>query len=335
MRHPIRPGTGPATTAVLALAVLLGPVACAPSTPTASPQPSGAPGSPGASVSVEPSPTATGSPGLGPVPSPGATSPGTPGLDLAAIHVGVTVVTTGFDRPLFVTPMGDGSGRLFVVEQGGAIRIVHGSSIAGTPFLDLSARVSSGNERGLLGFTFQPKAGASSNPLFFVDYTNVQGDTVVSSFGPASGKPDLAAPGSEQVRLTVTQPYPNHNGGWIGFDPSGMLIVALGDGGSAGDPENRASRLDTLLGKLLRIDVLGVGAGQPYRIPADNPFAGKPGALPEILDYGLRNPFRDSFDPATGDLWTGDVGQDRWEEVDVARAGQSGLDFGWNRWEAG
>ena len=133
--------------------------------------------------------------------------------------------------------------------------------------------------------------------------------------------------------LTEPQPYPNHNGGWIGFDPSGMLLLALGDGGSGGDPENRASDLGSPLGKILRIDVTATSDGRQYGIPADNPFVGRAGARPEILHYGLRNPFRDAFDPATGDLWIGDVGQNAWEEVDVARAGAKGLDFGWRRWE--
>ena len=133
--------------------------------------------------------------------------------------------------------------------------------------------------------------------------------------------------------LKQAQPYPNHNGGWIGFDSSGMLLVALGDGGSAGDPENRASNLNTLLGKILRIDVLGAPAGQPYGIPPDNPLASGTGGRPEILHFGLRNPYRDSIDPATGNLWIGDVGQAAWEEIDVAPAGSRGLDFGWRRWE--
>jgi glucose/arabinose dehydrogenase len=317
----------------LVAAVLLGPAACGPSTPTASAPPGATPATPGPSASGLASPTAAASPSRTAVPSPAPSGPGTAGLDLGVVRVSPTVVVTGFENPLFVTTAGDDSGRLFVVEQGGRIRIVRGSSIEATPFLDLSARISAGSERGLLGLAFQPKYAASSNPLFFVDYTKPSGDTVVSSFGRSSGNPDVAAAGSERIRLTVAQPYANHNGGWIGFDPGGMLIVALGDGGSAGDPENRASRLDTLLGKLLRIDVLGAATGTPYKVPGSNPFVGQAGALPEILDYGLRNPFRDSFDPATGDLWIGDVGQDRWEEVDVARAGQAGLDFGWNRWE--
>ena len=133
--------------------------------------------------------------------------------------------------------------------------------------------------------------------------------------------------------LTEPQPYPNHNGGWIGFDPTGMLLIGLGDGGSGGDPENRASDLGTILGKMLRIDVLAPPDGQPYGIPADNPYADRTGARPEILHFGLRNPFRSSIDPATGNLWIGDVGQNAWEEVDTAAADARGLDFGWRRWE--
>jgi glucose/arabinose dehydrogenase len=135
------------------------------------------------------------------------------------------------------------------------------------------------------------------------------------------------------VLLNVDQPYENHNGGWVGFDPDGMLLLALGDGGAAGDPENRASDTGQLLGKILRLDVAGAADGQPYAIPADNPFADGAAGRPEILHLGLRNPFRASVDAATGDLWIGDVGQDEWEEVDVAPAGSRGLDFGWRRWE--
>ena len=132
------------------------------------------------------------------------------------------------------------------------------------------------------------------------------------------------------ILLTEPQPYPNHNGGWIGFDADGMLLIALGDGGSGGDPENRASNLQNRLGKMLRVDVLGAGAGQPYAIPADNPYAGRTDALPEILHSGLRNPFRDSIDPLTGDLWIGDVGQGDWEEVDAIPYGTGGVNLGWN-----
>lgn len=251
---------------------------------------------------------------------------------LAVARVSVEPVASGFAQPLFVASAGDGSARLFVVEQGGRIRIVRDGRVLPAPFLDISGRVSAGGERGLLGLAFPPGFGAA-RPAFYVHYSNAQGDTTISEFRLSPGDPDLADAGSERIILTEAQPYANHNGGWIGFDADGMLLIALGDGGSSGDPENRATRLDTLLGKILRIDVLGARSGQAYAIPAGNPFVGRPDARPEILHYGLRNPFRDSIDPRTGDLWIGDVGQDLWEEVDVARAGARGLDFGWHRWE--
>jgi glucose/arabinose dehydrogenase len=268
--------------------------------------------------------------------SPAASSPapgsGADRPDLSAVRVAVETALGGFDQPLFVTSAGDGSGRLFVVEQGGRIRVVQGGTIQPAPYLDITDRVLAGGERGLLGLAFPPGFG-DQRPEVFVHYSDAQGNTTVSSFRVATDGADVVDASTERILLTQAQPYANHNGGWIWFDPDGMLLIALGDGGSAGDPENRASDLGTILGKMLRIDVLGAPAGQGYAIPPDNPFVGRAGARPEILHYGLRNPFRDSIDPVTGGLWIGDVGQSSWEEVDVARAGARGLDFGWRRWE--
>ncbi|HEX5826408.1 MAG TPA: PQQ-dependent sugar dehydrogenase, partial [Candidatus Limnocylindrales bacterium] len=171
-------------------------------------------------------------------------------------------------------------------------------------------------------------------PRLYVHYSDRNGDTVIAELRASEDDPNRAEPDSERIILTEPQPYPNHNGGWIGFDGDGMLLIALGDGGSGGDPENRASNPGELLGQMLRIDVLGATGDAPYLIPADNPFVGQSGAREEILHYGLRNPFRASVDLETGDLWIGDVGQNAWEEVSVARAGAAGLDFGWRRWEA-
>ncbi len=176
-----------------------------------------------------------------------------------------------------------------------------------------------------------PPGFGSEHQTLFVHYSDRNGDTTISAFDAPAGSTTVD-PASERILLSVEQPYANHNGGFIGFDSTGMLLIALGDGGAGGDPENRASNLGELLGKMLRIDVLNAG-DEPYAIPPDNPFVGRDGARPEVLHYGLRNPFRDSVDPATGDLWIGDVGQSAWEEVDVAPAGASGLDFGWRRWE--
>ena len=242
-------------------------------------------------------------------------------------------VATGLDQPIVVTTAGDGSGRLYVAEQPGRVRVVEDGTVLDAPFLDITDRVTAGGERGLLGMAFVPGFGPD-DPRVFVHYSGEDGETVISEFRLASpDDPTVLDPGSERVVLTEPQPYSNHNGGWIGFDTDGMLLIALGDGGAGGDPENRASDLDELLGKMLRIDVSDPDGSEPYAIPADNPFDGDSTARPEILHYGLRNPFRASVDAATGDLWIGDVGQGAWEEVDVARGGASGLDFGWRRWE--
>jgi glucose/arabinose dehydrogenase len=235
------------------------------------------------------------------------------------------------ESPVDVTHAGDGTGRLFVVEQTGRIRIVRDGTLVDRPFLDITGRISSGGERGLLGLAFHPDY--RSDPRVFVDYTDREGDTVVSSFR-VTGDPDVADPDSERILLHIDQPFANHNGGGTVFGPDGMLYIAMGDGGSGGDPQGNGQRLDTLLAKILRIDVDGAPTdGKAYAIPADNPFVDTQGARPEIWLTGLRNPWRIRFDRANGDLWIGDVGQGRWEEIDVARAGTSGLDYGWNRME--
>ena len=246
------------------------------------------------------------------------------------MHVATDVVVDGLASPISVDRIPDGSGRLAVVEQDGRIRIVHNGELLPEPYLDITDRVDGGGERGLLGLAFPPGFG-TEHPTVYVHYSDLAGDTTIAAFDAPAGSTTLD-PSSGRILLTEQQPFPNHNGGWIGFDQTGMLLIALGDGGSGGDPGNRASRLDTILGKMLRIDVLGAG-DRTYAIPPDNPFVDRADARPEILHYGLRNPFRDSIDPATGNLWIGDVGQGAWEEVDVAPAGARGLDFGWHRWE--
>jgi glucose/arabinose dehydrogenase len=248
-------------------------------------------------------------------------------------ELALTVVADGLASPVDVADAGDGSGRRFVVEQAGRIRIVDGTSLLDRPFLDIGAEIKSGGEQGLLGLTFHP--GFPADPRFFVDYTDRQGNTVISAFRVDPADPNLADPDSERALLHIDQPYPNHNGGGLVFGPDGMLYIAMGDGGSGGDPQGNGQRTDTLLAKILRIDVdhPGSKAGRPYAVPADNPFVDVAGAEPEIWLTGLRNPWRIRFDPATGDLWIGDVGQGAWEEIDVARAGVGGLDFGWNRME--
>ena len=242
------------------------------------------------------------------------------------------MVADSLDSPVDVTSARDGSGRLFVVEQGGTIRIVADGRVVETPFLDISDQVTSGGERGLLGIAFHPDF--PTDPRFFVDYTDDHGDTVIASFTVDPTNPDVADPASELVLLTITQPFANHNGGAVTFGPDGLLYIAMGDGGSGGDPEGNGQRLDTLLGKILRIDVQGPDAtsAAPYAVPSGNPYVGSadPDARPEIWLTGLRNPWRIRFDAPTGDLWIGDVGQGAWEEVDVIRSGSGGQNLGWN-----
>ena len=240
----------------------------------------------------------------------------------------ITTVVGGLQSPVDVTDSGDGSGRLFVVEQAGRIRIVKDGKLVDRPFLDISDRISSGGERGLLGLAFH--AGYPGDPRFFVDYTDRDGNTVVASYRVSTSDPDVADPGSEVAILHVPQPYPNHNGGGTVFGPDGKLYIALGDGGSEGDPQGNGQRLDTLLAKILRIDVDKPDPGKAYGVPPDNPFVGVDGAKPEIWLTGLRNPWRFRFDPATGDMWIGDVGQDLYEEIDYAPADQKGINFGWS-----
>lgn len=263
------------------------------------------------------------------------------GVGAAAVAQPLTteVFVNGVNRPVYLTHAGDGSGRVFIIEQRGVIRVVDAAgALEATSFLDINGLVtggSSGNdERGLLGLAFHPEY--EDNGKFYVNYTgNVSGNltTVVAEYTVSGADPDIADPASARVLLTVTQPFSNHNGGWVGFGPDGYLYIAMGDGGSANDPQNNASRLNTLLGKLLRIDVDSQDPGLEYAIPATNPFAGDPASpvtRDEIWDYGLRNPWRTSFDRDTGDLWIADVGQFAHEEINFEPAGDAGGNhYGW------
>ncbi|HEX2250377.1 MAG TPA: PQQ-dependent sugar dehydrogenase [Gemmatimonadales bacterium] len=235
-------------------------------------------------------------------------------------------IASGLSSPLYLTaPPGDP--RLFIVQQTGVIRVVQDGALLPTPFLDLSNQVSVGGEQGLLGLAFYPDYATTGR--FVVHYTDLAGDTQVSTF-QVSADPNVADAGSEQLILTVDQPYPNHNGGQILFGPDGFLYLGLGDGGSANDPEGRGQNLSDLLGSILRLDVQ---AGTSYSVPADNPFVGQPDVRPEVWSYGLRNPWRFSFDRLTGDLYIADVGQQRLEEVNVATSLEGagkGVNYGWS-----
>ena len=249
----------------------------------------------------------------------------TTGVDITppAISLGVQEVAGGFSNPLFLTsPPGDS--RLFVVEQDGRIKIIKNGQVLATPFLDITARVGSGGERGLLSVAFHPSY--ATNGFFYVNFTDLAGNTRVERF-TVSSNPDIANASSSKLILAVTQPFPNHNGGLNVFGPDGMLYIGLGDGGSGGDPQGNGQKLSTLLGKILRIDV---DHGDPYAIPSDNPFVGQSGARGEIWAYGLRNPWRFAFDKPGGLLYVADVGQDRFEEVDVVESNAKGVDYGWN-----
>jgi glucose/arabinose dehydrogenase len=233
---------------------------------------------------------------------------------------------SGFNMPTQITHAGDNSGRIFVVEQGGRVKIVKKSDSAGTPFLDIASRVSCCGERGLLGIAFPP--GYASSHRFYVSYTDNSGDSVISMF-QTTADPNVADPNSEVKLLTVEQPFANHNGGLIMFGPDGYLYVGLGDGGSAGDPFGNGQNLDTLLGKILRIDVESTPGA--YQIPPTNPFVGVAGTRPEIWAFGLRNPWKFAFDRANGNLFIADVGQNTYEEVDFQPAGSGGgQNYGWN-----
>ena len=235
-------------------------------------------------------------------------------------------IITGVNRPVAVTHAGDGSGRLFVTLQAGQIIIYDGEEVLPTPFLDILSLVGCCGERGLLSAAFHPNYASSG--FFFVNYTNNSGDTVIARYS-VSSDPNLADPDSAVILMTISQPFSNHNGGQLNFGADGYLYIGMGDGGSAGDPGDRAQDPAELLGKMLRIDVDGA---LPYGIPPTNPFIGDPSTRDEIWALGLRNPWRFSFDRLTGDLFIADVGQGSREEVSFQHRSSPGSEnYGWRR----
>ncbi|HJQ24715.1 MAG TPA: PQQ-dependent sugar dehydrogenase [Blastocatellia bacterium] len=236
-------------------------------------------------------------------------------------------VLSGLSAPLYVTSAHDGSNRLFIVEQAGRIKVLQPGATTPTIFLDISAKVLSGGEQGLLGLAFHPQF--ATNHRFYVDYTRrPDGATVIAEYQVTSNGNIAAA--TEKTLLVIPQPFANHNGGMVEFGPDGDLYIGMGDGGSGNDPGNRAQNLNELLGKILRIDVDHTSGSQGYSAPVDNPFFGSTAGRDEIYAYGLRNPWRFSFDRATGELYVADVGQSAREEVDIVRRGRN---YGWRIFE--
>jgi glucose/arabinose dehydrogenase len=246
-------------------------------------------------------------------------------------HIKLALRASGLSKPVFVTSAHDDTGRLFIVEQTGRIRIYKSGRILSTPFLNIASQVTGGYEQGLLGLAFHPNF--TSNHKLYVDFTDLSGNTVVREYRVSSTNSNVVAASTARTILRITQPYDNHNGGMLAFGPDGYLYIGMGDGGSGGDPGNRAQNTGVVLGKILRIDINGTTSTKAYRVPSTNPYVGTTGA-DEIWQLGVRNPWRFSFDRANGNLWIGDVGQDRWEEIDRATRTASGagrgVNWGWH-----
>jgi glucose/arabinose dehydrogenase len=247
-----------------------------------------------------------------------------------AQEVDIELFKNGFTSPVDIQNAGDD--RLFIVEQAGRIKILNAdATINPISFLDITSLISSGGERGLLGLAFHPDY--ANNGYFFVHYSDASGDTQIARYTVDNTNPDVADSASAFLIIGAEQPFSNHNGGCIQFGADGYLYIGLGDGGSGGDPGNRSQNLQLLLGKMLRIDINNTAGGNNYAIPADNPFIGDPDALDEIWAYGLRNPWRFSFDSETDELWIADVGQGSIEEINRADLDASGLNYGWRCYE--
>ncbi len=242
----------------------------------------------------------------------------------ALAQIELVPVVSGLSQPVFVGHAGDSLNRLFIVEQAGIIKVLQPGETEPTTFLDISAKILAGGERGLLGLAFHPQY--ASNGRFFVFYTRAgDGALIIAEYAASPSTSNTASPTTEEILLTILHPdFGNHNGGMLAFGPDGFLYAGVGDGGGANDPNNNAQNVETLLGKILRIDV---NSGGTYTSPADNPFFGPTAGRDEIFAYGMRNPWRFSFDRGTGQLWVGDVGQGAREEVDTPI--QSGGNYGW------
>ncbi|MCA0133055.1 PQQ-dependent sugar dehydrogenase [Winogradskyella alexanderae] len=253
------------------------------------------------------------------------------GLLLSAQELDIQLFAQNLDRPVTIKHAGDD--KLYVVEQDGYIKIVNADgTIETAPFLNIDSQViNTGNERGLLGLAFHPNY--TSNGFFYVNYINNSGNTVIARFNRSTTNPLLADPNSELIILTYSQPFSNHNGGDMAFGPDGYLYISSGDGGSGGDPLNNSQNLTNLLGKILRIDVDNTEDGNNYAIPSDNPFKDSPTNSEEIWGYGLRNPWKFSFDSLNGDIWIADVGQQEYEEINKASISDAGLNYGWRCYE--
>lgn len=245
-------------------------------------------------------------------------------IEPAQVRIELVPVLSGLSSPVFVTNAHDGSNRLFIIEQPGRIRVLQPGATTSTVFLDITQRVLSGGEQGLLGLAFHP--GFPNTNRFFVDYTRRNdGATVIAEYHVSNSNPNVADT-AETPLLTIPQPFANHNGGMVEFGPDGFLYVGMGDGGSANDPGNRAQNVNELLGKILRIDVDHSNGAQLYSSPPSNPFFGSTTGRDEIFAIGMRNPWRFAFDRRTGDLYVGDVGQGVVEEVDIVTVGNN---YGW------
>jgi glucose/arabinose dehydrogenase len=287
---------------------------------TATAPPTTAAATTAATTGGAPSPTTTAAP-----PTTTTVAPAPPDLDAAAIML---TKVADLEEPIFVATRPGDDTTTYIAQRGGRLRAVRDGALVDAPVLDISSRISSGGERGFLGFAFAPD-GAH----LYVNYTDTNGDTNVDEY--AVGADGSIDTGSRRRVLFQEQPYPNHNGGEVIFGPDGYLYIGLGDGGSGGDPERRGLDLGTWLGKILRIDPRPDG-DQPYTVPPDNPFVEENGARPEIWSYGLRNPWRFSFDAVTNDLWIADVGQGSIEEIDLSTAAEGagrGVNFGWSAFE--